>query len=374
LGDEAQEPKKGPQRVPPNRRPGLNRRPRPQATSPGGASPVENKADEPKKSKPPRSASSPKPEEAEAEAPEGTEDELEAEEASSDEPPADFNEVLPLEPPPLDQDVLSVPPPSKTMTRKELTEQYQPYVRSIAGKIKKTLSKDIEFDDLVSYGMLGLFEAADRYDSKFGANFMTFAYYRIRGAIYDGLRGMGWVSRTEYQRYRFEMQANQYLTSMNDQQVSAPSAVKKSTEDEIGEIADVVTGLVTIYVTALDAMEGFQIKDDRGPSVEESLEIMQARKLVADAVAKLPEQERTLLQLYYYKEMSLEDVGKQLGLSKSWTSRLHTRAIEKLSRLLRDLVSEYQEGGGGGGTGSPPPGSGAKGAQKSAQPTGPPTR
>ncbi len=79
-------------------------------------------------------------------------------------------------------------------------------------------------------------------------------------------------------------------------------------------------------------------------------------------VSKLPEQEKTLLQLYYYKEMSLEDVGKQLGLSKSWTSRLHTRAIEKLSRLLRDLVGEYQDVngtapklpplGGGGGSGA----------------------
>jgi RNA polymerase sigma factor for flagellar operon FliA len=326
LADEAQDPKKGPAaKGPPMRRPGLTRRPRPSAASPaGGAAPEAKKTAE-----------------AEAAAAEGQSGEHEI--------PPELQSILPNDPPPLDQEVMSVPPPSKNMTRKELTEQYQPYVRSIAGKIKKTLSKDIEFDDLVSYGMLGLFEAADRYDAKFGANFMTFAYYRIRGAIYDGLRGMGWVSRTEYQRYRFEMQANSFLTSVNDATIATPSPVKKSPEDEINELADVVSGLVTIYVTALDAMEGFQIKDDRGPSVEESLEILQARKLVAEAVGKLPEQEKTLLQLYYYKEMSLEDVGKQLGLSKSWTSRLHTRAIEKLSRLLRDLVTEYQDSGGGGG-------------------------
>jgi len=265
-------------------------------------------------------------------------------------------------------DFKALPPPTKDMSRKELTQQYQPYVRSIAGKIKKTLSKEIEFDDLVSYGMLGLFEAADRYDAKYGANFMTFAYYRIRGAIYDGLRGMGWVSRTEYQRYRFEMHANQYLNNVHEQSVGAQgSQVKKTTDDEVGELANVVEGLVTIYVTALDAMEGFQIKDDRGPTIEESMEVMQARKLVAEAVQKLPEQERKLLELYYYKELSLEEVGKHLGLSKSWTSRLHTRAIEKLGRLLRDLVSEYQD-----------PSPGSKGAPKtsarSPQPTGPPSR
>ncbi len=223
------------------------------------------------------------------------------------------------------QDFKSLPAPSKDMSRRELAEKYTPYVRSIAGKIKKTLSKDIEFDDLVSYGMLGLMEAADRFDPKHGANFMTFAYYRVRGAIYDGLRGMGWVSRTEYQRYRFEQHANAYLQNVQEQNSSTPVGIKKSDDDEVGELANVVEGLVTIYVTALDAMEGFQVKDDRGPSIEESVELNQARELVAGALEKLGGQERQLLELYYYKEMSLEEVGKQLGLSKSWTSRLHTR-------------------------------------------------
>lgn len=265
------------------------------------------------------------------------------------------------------RDLKSLPPPDKNMSRKQLAEQYQPYVRSIAGKIKKTLSKDIEFDDLVSYGMLGLFEAADRFDAKYGANFMTFAYYRIRGAIYDGLRGMGWVSRTEYQRYRFEQHANQFLNTVHDQQMGVPSGVKKTDDDEVGELANVVEGLVTIYVTALDAMEGFQIKDDRGPSIEESMEMAEARQLVAEAVQKLPEQERTLLELYYYKELSLEEVGKHLGLSKSWTSRLHTRAVSKLSRLLKELVTEYSEA-----TGTTPKHN--PGRQRSSQQTGPPGR
>ncbi len=266
------------------------------------------------------------------------------------------------------KDFKSLPPPSKNMSRRELAEKYTPYVRSIAGKIKKTLSKDIEFDDLVSYGMVGLMEAADRFDAKYGANFMTFAYYRVRGAIYDGLRGMGWVSRTEYQRYRFEQSANAYLNSVADQQMGSVGGIKKSEDDEVTELANAVEGLVTIYVTALDAMEGFQIKDDRGPAVDESLELLQARELVAEAVGKLPEQEKKLLQLYYYKELSLEEVGKHLGLSKSWTSRLHTRAIEKLGRLLKDLVNEYADE-------KPQRGAQKKtSGRRSAQPSGPASR
>src|SRR4051812_46083884 len=104
--------------------------------------------------------------------------------------------------------------PADPLDRRALAEQYIPYVRSIAGKIKKTVAKEIDFEDLVEYGMIGLLEAADRYDPKFGANFMTFAYYRIHGAIYDGLRGMGWMSRSEYAKARFEERANEFLAEL----------------------------------------------------------------------------------------------------------------------------------------------------------------
>jgi RNA polymerase sigma factor for flagellar operon FliA len=223
------------------------------------------------------------------------------------------------------------------MNRDQLVVQYEPYVRSIAGKIKKTLSKEIEFDDLVEYGMVGLLEAAERFDAKFGANFMTFSYYRIRGAIYDGLRGMGWMSRTEYARVRFEEKSNSYLGNQSDRQAGA---VGEKEGDDVQNLAEVVSGLAAIFVTTLDGLEGLQIRDENEPLPEEKLGLAQARKLVRDAIAKLNEQERQLLELYYYRELSLQEVGEQLGLSKSWTSRLHARAIDKLQRLLRDSLGD----------------------------------
>jgi len=222
------------------------------------------------------------------------------------------------------------------MNRNQLIQQYEPYVRSIAGKIKKTLSKEIEFDDLVEYGVIGLLEAADRFDSKFGANFMTFAYYRIRGAIYDGLRGMGWMSRTEYARVRFANKSNAYLGNQSDKQ---SGVVGDSSGDEVNQLAQVVTGLATIFVTTLDGMEGLQVQDD-APMPEEEVGLKQAREMVRGAISKLSEQEQQLLQMYYYKEMSLQQVGEALGLSKSWTSRLHARVIDKMQRLLRDGLGD----------------------------------
>lgn len=220
--------------------------------------------------------------------------------------------------------------------RRALAEQYLPYVRSIAGKIKKGIAKEIEFEDLVEYGMIGLLEAADRYDPKFGANFMTFAYYRIRGAIYDGLRGMGWMSRSEYAKARFEERANEYLqelaheNSSNNTEETGVSQFEHAMQD----LATAVQGLAAVYITTLDGAEGIQLKDEKSSLIEENLGLEQARALIRQTIKKLSPQERQLLELYYYEDMSLQEVGETLGLSKSWTSRLHGRVIEKLHRLL----------------------------------------
>jgi RNA polymerase sigma factor FliA len=228
------------------------------------------------------------------------------------------------------------------MDRCALAEKYTPYVRSIAGKVKKTVAKQIDFDDLVEYGMIGLLEAADRYDPAFGANFMTFAYYRIRGAIYDGLRGMGWMSRSEYARARFEEKANEYLAQQayteevdEQQQTELPT---NPFEHAVQDLASAVQGLAAVYITTLDGTEGLQVKDDDSPRADDRLGLTQARELVRETIRKLSEQERQLLEMYYYHEMSLQEVGERLGLSKSWTSRLHARVIDKLHRLLGDSL------------------------------------
>lgn len=232
----------------------------------------------------------------------------------------------------------AAPQKPKTNTdRRALAEQYMPYVRSIAGKIKKTVAKEIEFEDLVEYGMIGLLEAADRFDPSHGANFMTFAYYRIRGAIYDGLRGMGWMSRSEYAKARFEERANEYLAEVAHAEEAGAAPPENPFEHAVADLAQAVQGLAAVYITTIDGTEGLQIKDEKAVA-EESLGLAQARQLVRQTITKLSEQERQLLEMYYYHEMSLEQVGEKLGLSKSWTSRLHARVIEKLHRLLEDSL------------------------------------
>lgn len=228
--------------------------------------------------------------------------------------------------------------PDGKLAKKELIEQYTPFVRGIAAKIKKGLAKNIEFDDLLAYGMAGLLEAAERYDPKMGANFMTFSYYRIRGAIYDGLRGMGWVNRTEYQKIRFEERATAYLENMASREVVG-GGDNKSVEDNIEDLAQQVSQLVTIYVTSLEAMEDLQVEDKERMPLDERFADVEMKKHVREALARLTDADRDIIQMYYFKELSLQEVGNRLGLSKSWTSRRHAQAIERLTKIMQELMT-----------------------------------
>lgn len=227
--------------------------------------------------------------------------------------------------------------PDGKLDKQSLIHQYTPFVRGIVAKIKKTLTKNIEFDDLMSYGMMGLLEAAERYDAKYGANFMTFSYYRIRGAIYDGLRGMGWVSRSEYQKIRFEERATSYLENMAAREMGSTSD-HKSVEDHLEELSNQVSQLVTIYVTSLEAMEDLQIEDKEAEAQDTRFADVEMRKYVRQAITMLSDDDRKIIELYYFKELSLQEVGNQLGLSKSWTSRRHAQAVDRLSKILQELA------------------------------------
>ena len=220
--------------------------------------------------------------------------------------------------------------PNSPAERQRLVEGHIAFVRSIAAKVKEQLPREIDFEDLVGYGTQGLIEAADRYDPVHGTAFSTFSYYRIRGAIYDGLRGMGWLPRGEYAKHRAEERANAYLQNVSDRDVG--SAGQDTLDDDVRSIADALGGLATIFVMALDSLTEEPV--DGAPLSSQLVEEQQQRHVVREALASLPDKERRLLELYYFEDRSLLDAGAELGLSKSWASRLHARAITLLKEAL----------------------------------------
>jgi RNA polymerase sigma factor for flagellar operon FliA len=218
--------------------------------------------------------------------------------------------------------------------RDRLVEENLDLVRSIAGKLRRSLGRTLDLDELVAYGAKGLVEAASRFDSRQGV--ATFAYYRIRGAMLDGMRTMGWYSRGDYARYRAEERANEYLRNRAEQEGAgaAPAGQVRDAAETLAEIAEVLSGVATVHITSLEAAAS--VTDERLPPPDQQLERLHLQARARKALHKLPDKERRLLQLHYFEDRNLEAAGAELGLSKSWVSRLHARAVDRLRQVLEE--------------------------------------
>ena len=228
--------------------------------------------------------------------------------------------------------------------RDRLVEQHLSLVQSVARKLKKQITARIDFDDLVGYGSKGLIEAAERFDPRHGVAFSTFAYYRIRGAMLDGLRTMGWYSRADYARYRAEERATQYLQNQTDREGAAATGAKEgpaareagTVEERLSAIAEILGGIATVHITSLEAAAA--VADERLPAPDATLDTGRLSVRVREAVKALPDRERQLMELYYFADKNLEEAGAAMGLSKSWACRLHARAVELLRQQLADAL------------------------------------
>jgi len=230
--------------------------------------------------------------------------------------------------------------------RDRLVEQHLGLVQSVARKLRKQITARIDFDDLVGYGSKGLIEAAERFDAAHGVAFTTFAYYRIRGAMLDGLRTMGWYSRADYARYRAEERATEYLQNQSERAGAAATAAregaaegeadKDSVEGKLSAVAELLSGIATVHITSLEAAAA--VADERLPAPDASLDTGRLSARVRDAVGGLPGRERQLMELYYFADKNLEEAGAVMGLSKSWACRLHARAVELLRQRLADAL------------------------------------
>lgn len=218
------------------------------------------------------------------------------------------------------------------LTKEELVEKYTPLVRSIAAQTKSRLGVNLEFEELMSCGRLGLLEAAERFDYKLGVSFKTFAYYRIRGAMYDGLRKMEVITRRKDPRIKFEEAANQLISS--EAARTTTDARKPTLKDEIEEVKGIISSLVPIYFLTTDALD--QLKESEQSNVEEQAVFAQEKGMLREALKKLSKNERMLIDYYYYQDMTLEEAASKLGLSKSWASRLHAKALAKLKGSIHE--------------------------------------
>ena len=223
----------------------------------------------------------------------------------------------------------------ETAGTSELISDGRALVRSLALRIYRNIPIKVDLEDLIAYGELGLAEAARDFNPELGNQFSTFAYYRIRGAIYDGLAKMTWTSRARYRRMRNESMANQVLEAEKDK-----STGESSTLEQNGAwFARTTEQLAVVYLASgadsdHDPIESAQ---DPGEGVEQRVMHLEVSGKVRELVKKLPASESRLIQLVYFEGYTLQDAGDLLGISKSWASRLHAKILESLATEMRQL-------------------------------------
>lgn len=227
--------------------------------------------------------------------------------------------------------------------------RYYPLVKYVVDKIASGLPKSIEREDLINTAMIGLFDALEKYDESRGTKFETYAIWRIKGAVLDELRSLDWASRTTRRKARMIEQACQVL----DQKLG-----RAATEQEM---ADHLNISLTEFLRLLEEVRGtvllsldqsMQVDDDHDlagladviedknsiDSLEE-LESSESRDLLLDLVNGLSEQERLVVALYYYEEMTLKEIGQALQISESRVSQIHTKAILRLKGRFSRAVA-----------------------------------
>ena len=213
-----------------------------------------------------------------------------------------------------------------------LVESCQGLVRSLAVQVGRKFHGSFELDDLIAYGQVGLAQAAKDFQTDRGAQFSTYAYYRIRGAIYDGISRMSWAGGRPPQEARFQQQAGEVLEHNAEQ----PAA--EVPHDDARWFTGITSRLAVVYLasgaTGRSAIDS-QAADTAAPSAAmQNREICEQLHALID---KLPDDQRSLIRLTYFDGLTLHEASQKLGFSKSWASRLHAKCLASLALDLRQV-------------------------------------
>ncbi len=226
--------------------------------------------------------------------------------------------------------------------------KYSSLVKYVVDKISSTLPKTVDLDDLQSSAVIGLYDAWEKFDSTRGTKFETYAVWRIRGAVLDELRALDWASRTTRRKARRVEEVSRNLDqklgrAASDHEIADAMGLDSQ---EFLRLSDEVQNAV--HLSLERPQSGDESSDVMGLSeaIEaeerhtslESVELEEAREILLGAVNHLPEQERLVVALYYYEELTLKEIGEVLGISESRVSQVHTKAIRRLRRRVPELV------------------------------------
>lgn len=230
--------------------------------------------------------------------------------------------------------------------RARLLKQYLPLVRNVAGRMAIGFPRSVELADLINTGVIGLVEAFRNFDPTRGVKFETFAVPRIRGAILDELRALDWVPRSTRARSREIERA--LLELENDfgrppTEAELAMKLKCSVEELMHAIGDVSgSSLLSLDETIYREDDNRQvprietISDEAKATALGDMEKGELRAFLVTAIDRLTEQEKLVIALYYFEELTLKEIGEVMSISESRVSQIHTKAVIKLRGMIRE--------------------------------------
>lgn len=232
-----------------------------------------------------------------------------------------------------------------TQVREQLILEYSQLVKLVAGRLSMYLGYNVEYDDLVGYGVFGLIDAIDKYDCDKNVKFETYASLRIRGAILDQIRKMDWIPRSIRQKQKKIDQAMMNFESQYG---------RTATDDELAKLLEISSDEYAVWqgqmkATNLVSLEEFteagsEIKMDATSNShfeqpEQIIEKEELKKKIKESLDILTEKEKNVVVLYYYEEMTLKEISMVLEVSESRVSQLHTKALQKMRNVLGNYMN-----------------------------------
>jgi RNA polymerase sigma factor for flagellar operon FliA len=239
--------------------------------------------------------------------------------------------------------------------RDRLILTYAPLVKYVAGRLGSGLPAHVEEGDLVSYGLLGLIGAIERFDPDRDIKFETYAIARIKGSIIDELRSMDWVPRSVRARARDIERAIADLESRltrapTDEEIAAKLGItEEEFQDSLLEISrSSIAALDELWASPGSSGDAVAlidtIEDPTAAEPQSAMAHTEVREALGEAISRLPEREKLVVTLYYYEELTLREIGEVLGVTESRVSQLHTKAILRLkARLSSSMARQAQD-------------------------------
>ncbi len=234
-----------------------------------------------------------------------------------------------------------------TQIREQIIIEYAPLVKLVAGRLSMYLGYNVEYEDLVSYGIFGLIDAIDKFDMTKNVKFETYASLRIRGAILDQIRKMDWIPRSIRQKQK-KIDAAYAKVELEEGHVATDEELANELDVSMEEFYTWQGQAKVNNVVSLDEFveQGSEMSMDSTKNThfvqpEQALEKQEMTKKISEALELLTEKEKKVVLLYYYDEMTLKEISKVLEVSESRISQLHTKALSKMKKNLGDYLNIF---------------------------------